>query len=60
MDFKEPKVEFVKISKDMVIKASTSCEASGAEYTCDDQLFADLEICNCYNSPSEAVSQISE
>lgn len=60
MDFKEPKAEFVKISKDMVIKASTSCEQSGTEYTCDDVVFADFDICSCYNSPSESVSNISE
>lgn len=60
MEFKEPRVEFVRIEKSMVTLSSTTCEGSETDYTCDDVLVADMEICNCYGSPSEVVTYISE
>lgn len=60
MVFQEPIVKFVHIDMQLVTKSSTSCEGTGSEYSCDDNLVADMEICNCYNSPSQSVVGISK
>ena len=58
MKFQEPKVEFVPVNMELVIKTS-GCEGTGTQYTCDDDLMADFDICNCYPSGSGVVTQLS-
>lgn len=58
MKFQEPKVEFVHVNMESVIRTS-GCEGTGNQYTCDDDVMADFDICNCYPSGSEVVTQLS-
>ena len=54
MLFQEPRVEFVQIDLKDVI-ATSDC---ASEYSCDDKVYADVDICSCYNSDSSAVTPI--
>ena len=58
MKFEEPKVEFVGIDINLVTTGS-SCEGAGTAYSCDDELVADFDICNCYPSGSDVVTIIN-
>lgn len=57
MKFQEPEVEFVPVNMELVTLTS-GCEGSGNQYTCDDDLMADFDICNCYPSGSGVVTQL--
>ena len=52
MFLQEPKIEFLELEVSNVIVASTEC---GGNYTCDDVVMADVEICSCFGGPSESV-----
>lgn len=60
MEFQEPRVEFVQIDMRVATTATSSCEGSGTQYTCDDELVADFDICNCWPSGSGVVTQIND
>lgn len=60
MTFQEPVVEFVRIDVNVATTATSSCEGTDADYTCDDVLIADMEICNCWPSGSDTVTQIPD
>jgi len=58
MEFQEPSVEFVRIDM-KVATVTSSCEGTGTKYTCDDDWVADFELCNCWPSGSDVVTQIN-
>ena len=57
MNFQEPMVRFVRIDMQFVT-ATSSCEGTGHDFSCDDVLLADFDVCNCWPSGSGKVTQI--
>lgn len=55
MVFEQPKVEFVHIEVSDI--TTVSCNNN---YTCDDKVYADVDMCSCYNSESENVTPFDE
>jgi len=51
MIMERPKVEFVAIELSDI--TTTSCDG---EYTCDDKVYADVDMCSCFNSASKDVT----
>lgn len=62
MNCQEPVVQFIPIEVGIAIGTTggTCGPTSYNPSSCDDTVYADLEICSCWGSSSDVVTQIGE